>query len=565
MDTELTKATLHIGGLDLATGKPEIVLAFKNHVRFLEFIAIYSRSGGLNCAHVHFSTHEAAEMACKEVNGALIHGRSVTVDVLNPKYNVFIKNFPENVTDRDLEGEFASCGRILSVKVPSDQPGHSRGYGFIQFASAEATAQALAKTGQLWRGDRLKVEPFRSFEERQFLTNLLVFGFHNETTKYEFDALFGQFGEIEASQIQQNRVDGKLKSLGFVTYKELTSAETAVNALNQREALRGRLTVQIPTNPSALPQAYKSKKERKNDRWKLTNLMFTLLPPSVTENQLLQMCEVHGRVTSIRMPYKSVEESKKGTVIHKTVPTGAAFVNFQDPESAGRARIALDGRKIQHFPICVKYWRPRSDFQQYSWTQAWKHGAFDQFFDYPRPTRKRIPGPTVSVRPATASLTVSKATLPVQPQASSLPASQLPVTQPVAAPSTAPAPSVSEPKSVSAAPAAKEKKKSKAAPKQPVTTRWVKRKPDQSTELRSQKQALGEALYPQVAGLTDPHVAGSVLDTLLDRSIPELIQLTENSVLLRRSVSETLEVLRTAWSADEKKQRSLDLLKLKDA
>jgi len=572
MDRELTAATLHIGGLDLAATKVDLFSAFKNYRQLLKFVTIRSSTGGLNCANVHFSTREAAEMACKELNGALILGRRVTVDALNPDFNVFVNNFPENVTDRDLEQEFAPCGRILSVQVPSDQAGRCRGYGFIQFVSAEATAQALAKDGQQWRGDRLRVEPFKSSEERQLLVNLLVFGFDHSTSKADFDALFGQFGRIATSQIQQKRVDGKLKSLGFVTYKEVSSAAAAVTALNQREALGGLLTVQSPVSPTAIPQSFKSKVEKKHEKWKQTNLMFTLLPPSVTENDLLQMCQVHGRVTSIRIPYKQVEEARNGTVIYKTVPTGAAFVNFEDPESAERARMALDRRLMKSCPIGVKYWRPRDDFGQRSWTQPWKYGTYKQVYDSPstafRPVsstqalRKAAPASMSAPRPATASLPAP------QPLVSSVPAPQPsalspPVTQSIAASlPVVPPPSVPAPKPVTQP--AKGSKPS-AAHKQAATTHWVKRKVDKSTELRSQKQAMGEALHPLVLSLTNPDIADKVTGMLLELSIPELIKTTEDLALLRRHVSETLEVLRAAWSADEKMRVSLDLLKLKNA
>ena len=76
---------------------------------------------------------------------------------------------------------------------------------------------------------------------------------------------------------------------------------------------------------------------------------------------------------------------------------------------------------------------------------------------------------------------------------------------------------------------------------------------------------MGEALHPLVLSLTNPDIASKVTGMLLELSIPELIHITEDLALLRRHVSETLEVLRAAWSADEKMRLSLDLLKLKNA
>ena len=82
----------------------------------------------------------------------MIRGRRVILDLLNPAFNVFIKNFPGNVTDQDLEQEFSACGRIISSRITRDEAGCSRGYGFIQFDSAEATSNALSRNGQEWTG-----------------------------------------------------------------------------------------------------------------------------------------------------------------------------------------------------------------------------------------------------------------------------------------------------------------------------------------------------------------------------------------------------------------------------
>ena len=118
---------------------------------------------------------------------------------------------------------------------------------------------------------RLVVERFRSREERDYAQlngNLLVFGFRTNTTKPELDALFSRFGEITSSHIQQKKVDRKMKSLGFIHFREISSAEAAVAALNGCKALGGLLTLQIPTNYTAAADFFKPRWQKKQDRWK---------------------------------------------------------------------------------------------------------------------------------------------------------------------------------------------------------------------------------------------------------------------------------------------------------
>jgi polyadenylate-binding protein len=362
--SETTCATLHISELDPLATKADISSTFQNYLSCIESVIIRRKPDGTNSANVHFLNSEAAEFARRELTWGVIRGRRFVIDELNPAFNVFIKNFHGDATDQDLEQEFSACGRIISTKIARDEAGRSRGYGFIQFDSAEATSNALGRNGHEWRGGQLIVERFRSREQREYAQwngNLLVFGFHTNTTKPELDTLFSRFGEILSSHIQQKKVDRKMKSLGFIHFREISSSEAAVKALNGRKALGGTLTVQIPTNHTAAADFFKTKWEKKQDQWKHTNLMFTRLPPTYKEEHLIQLCQPYGPIESIKMPLKEIEESKKGKIVRKMVSTGAAFVNFKDAKSAERAQAGLDGKVIQQLGITVRFWRPREE------------------------------------------------------------------------------------------------------------------------------------------------------------------------------------------------------------
>ncbi|KAL6752450.1 polyadenylate-binding protein 4 [Haematococcus lacustris] len=57
--------------------------------------------------------------------------------------NLYVRNLADEVDDKRLREEFASCGNINSAKVMLDEKGKSKGFGFVCFSSAEEAARAV--------------------------------------------------------------------------------------------------------------------------------------------------------------------------------------------------------------------------------------------------------------------------------------------------------------------------------------------------------------------------------------------------------------------------------------
>lgn len=82
--------------------------------------------------------------------------------------NIFVGNLPYT-TDSDALGQlFAQAGNVVSAKVISDKySGRSRGFGFVEMATAEETAKAIQMfTGYDIEGRKLVVNEARPREER---------------------------------------------------------------------------------------------------------------------------------------------------------------------------------------------------------------------------------------------------------------------------------------------------------------------------------------------------------------------------------------------------------------
>ena len=369
-------ALLHIGDLDPSVTEADVYTAFKNFASTISFISIRRdpKQGTTGSAKIQFNSPDAAKNARKEMNGELIKGRHIMVADFNREYknkassNVFVKNFSEEVTARDLELEFSVCGHIISSKISYDQAGKSRRYGFIQFDSAEAASKAALKNDQEWKGEKLKVEHFLPRDQRESLfshSNLHVCGFSQETTKTQLDALFSSFGEITSSIIQSKQVRDELKIFGFVNFKEASSADAAKSGLNGREELGGILKVQPHMSKYARAQYLKSEFKKRQEKWKQTNLVFNKLPPSVTEQNLRQLCQEYGNITSIKILFKSNVHFQDGAPVHEQIPTGTGFVNFENAESAERAQKALNRTQFEKQSVFVSHWKPREELMRY--------------------------------------------------------------------------------------------------------------------------------------------------------------------------------------------------------
>ena len=57
---------------------------------------------------------------------------------------IYVGNLPYSVTDSSLESNFAEFGNVSSAKVMMDrETGRSKGFGFVEMASAEVAQAAI--------------------------------------------------------------------------------------------------------------------------------------------------------------------------------------------------------------------------------------------------------------------------------------------------------------------------------------------------------------------------------------------------------------------------------------
>lgn len=86
---------------------------------------------------------------------------------MNPA-KLFVGNLAFQTTDHDLQDYFAPAGAITSVTVMADKfTGKSRGFAFVEFASAEEAAKAIELFhGKEFQGRSLTVNVAQPRTER---------------------------------------------------------------------------------------------------------------------------------------------------------------------------------------------------------------------------------------------------------------------------------------------------------------------------------------------------------------------------------------------------------------
>jgi RNA recognition motif-containing protein len=73
---------------------------------------------------------------------------------------LFIGGLSFSTTEEQLRSAFAECGHVESAAVVTDRDtGRSRGFGFVEMATAEEAEQAISRyNGKDFDGRQLKVE-----------------------------------------------------------------------------------------------------------------------------------------------------------------------------------------------------------------------------------------------------------------------------------------------------------------------------------------------------------------------------------------------------------------------
>jgi len=83
---------------------------------------------------------------------------------------LFVGGLPYSTTEETLKTHFEQVGEVVSVKIIIDkETGNSKGFGFVEMATPEATKEAIEKLNETEvDGRSIRVSEARPQEKREF-------------------------------------------------------------------------------------------------------------------------------------------------------------------------------------------------------------------------------------------------------------------------------------------------------------------------------------------------------------------------------------------------------------
>ncbi|XP_041861021.1 embryonic polyadenylate-binding protein-like isoform X2 [Melanotaenia boesemani] len=256
---------IFIKNMDESIDNKALYDTFSAFGNILSCKVVCDERGSKGYGFVHFETQEAANRAIETMNGMLLNDRKVFVGHFKSRKerevefgtkaikftNVYIKNFGEDYTDEKLTEVFSAFGRTLSVRVMKDEKGHSRGFGFVNFAHHEDAQKAVDEmNGKEISGKILYVGRAQKRQERQGElkrkseqikqdriqryqgVNLYVKNLDDNIDDERLRKEFSPYGTITSAKVMTDA--GQSKGFGFVCFSSPEEATKAVTEMNGR-------------------------------------------------------------------------------------------------------------------------------------------------------------------------------------------------------------------------------------------------------------------------------------------------------------------------------------------
>jgi polyadenylate-binding protein len=264
--------------------------------------------------------------------------------------NLFIKNLDHNVNVKELH-EFLKDYGIVIAKLNTNKEGESLGYGYIQFENKEAAEKALGQLqGAKIKESEIQLSKFvpKSQRETPAHTNIYIRNLPTGKSEKELEDLiektFSKFGQIKTKLLMKQPKGDKYAA--FVCFEEENSANKAVEDEKLKETTLdgadGPLYVNLHQSKSIRAREQVAKKKTAQDS---KNLFVKNLKASVNENDFKNAFLEFGEITSVSVKDFTSKDSKVsarfGFVAFKNQDDAAKALN-EGPNSAGVKALFLE-------------------------------------------------------------------------------------------------------------------------------------------------------------------------------------------------------------------------------
>lgn len=249
-----------------------------------------------------------------------------------PMASLYVGDLHSDITEAMLFEKFSTAGPVLSIRVCRDMiTRRSLGYAYVNFQQPADAERAL----DTMNFDTIKGRPIRIMWSQRDpslrksgVGNVFIKNLDKSIDNKAMYDTFSAFGNILSCKVAQDE-NGVSKGYGFVHFETEEAANKSIEKvngmlLNCRKVYVGRF---IPR---------KEREKELGEKAKLfTNVYVKNFGEDLTEEELRNMFEKYGRITSYKIMSKDDGKSK-----------GFGFVAFEDPEAAERAVQELNGKEI---------------------------------------------------------------------------------------------------------------------------------------------------------------------------------------------------------------------------
>lgn len=173
-----------------------------------------------------------------------------------PSTNVFINYLPFWCMKPQLVELCQQFGRIVSAKVMIDLcTGHSRGFGFVRFATIGSAQLAVTYLNGLSYGGKRLVARFASSKENIGTPSntLHIKSLPLDLTENELYLMVSPFGEICGMKMDIEKRTGKFNGSAHITFSDSYEARAALDHLNNLKVRPDCWPLFIRFSPEAVP------------------------------------------------------------------------------------------------------------------------------------------------------------------------------------------------------------------------------------------------------------------------------------------------------------------------
>ncbi|XP_028053264.1 polyadenylate-binding protein 2-like [Camellia sinensis] len=387
---------IFIKNLDKAIGHHELYHVFSEVGDILSCKIAKDDSGqSKGYGFVLYDSEEGRQSAIEKLNGIVLNGKPVYVEPFCHKNeremllekakgtNLYVRNLSTSITEEDLKKIFGEFGTISSAAVMKDADGNSKCFGFVNFESADDVARAVESlNGQNidnnneWYVAIAQKKSDRELELKlQFENMLYIKNLDDCVGDDKLKELFSPFGIITSCKVMRGS-NGISRESAFVAFSTSEEASRALLEMNDKIVFGKPLYV-----------AHAQRKEDRRARWKVqvhpeavnvggnqsmrTSLYVSDLELNVTALQLFDLFNQLGQVVSVQVCGDFTTQRSHGY----------SYVNYSNPEAAGRALEVFNLYPLNGKPIRIRYsHRGAGNIVVKNLDEAIDHGALHDVF-----------------------------------------------------------------------------------------------------------------------------------------------------------------------------------------